>query len=52
MPQTAREVVTLVIVLVLLCGGLVWMAGQFPKVSRSPVQEYVPTTAAAPVAAQ
>jgi len=52
MPQTAREVVTLVIVLVLLCGGLVWMAGQFPKVSRSHVQEYVPTTAAASVAAQ
>jgi len=52
MPQTAREIVTLIIVSVLLCGGIVWMAGQFPKVSRSPVQEYIPTTTAAPVAAQ
>ncbi len=52
MPQTAREIVTLIIVSVILCGGIVWMAGQFPKVSRSHVQEYVPTTTAAPVAAQ
>jgi hypothetical protein len=52
MPTTPREVVTLVIVSVLLCGGLVWMAGQFPKVSRSRVQEYALTTTAAPVAAQ
>jgi hypothetical protein len=52
MPTTPREIVTLVIVFVLLCVGLVWMVGQFPKVSRSHVQEYAPTTAAASVAAQ
>src|SRR5438552_7363263 len=52
MPQSAREVVTLVIVSILLCGGIVWMVGQFPKVSRSHVQEYAPTTAATPIAAQ
>jgi len=52
MPTTPREIVTFVILSILLCGGLVWMAGQFPKVSRSHVQEYVPTTTAAPAAAQ
>jgi hypothetical protein len=52
MPTTRVEIVTLVIVSVLLCGGLVWMAGQFPKSHRAHVQEYAPTTAAAPTAAQ
>jgi len=52
MPTTPREIVTLVIVAVLLCGSLVWMAGQFPKSRRSGVQESAPTRVAAPTAAQ
>ena len=52
MPTTPREIVILVIVAVLACGGLVWMAGQFPKSHRSQVQDNAPTTAAAPTAAQ
>jgi hypothetical protein len=50
MPTTPREIVTFIIVAILICGGLVWMAGQFPKISRSHFQE--PTTASAPIAAQ
>src|SRR5262245_43886927 len=49
MPTTPREIVTLVIVFVLLCGGLVWMAGQFPKSHRSQIQESAPTAAATAV---
>jgi hypothetical protein len=48
MPQTPRDIVTLVIVAVLLCGGIAFVSAQFDKGYRSHRQEYASTTTAAP----